>query len=329
MALVVASLTVSSLLSAYLLCSFAAGQSLHPQFYDRSCPKVQAIVEAAVAKAVAKEARMAASLLRLHFHDCFVKGCDASNLLDSSGTIISEKRSNPNRDSARGFEVVDEIKHAVEKECPATVSCADILALAARDSTVLVGGPSWVVPLGRRDSLGASIKGSNNNIPAPNNTLQTIITKFKLKGLDLVDLVALSGGHTIGDARCTSFRQRLYNQTVDGRPDSTLDPAYAAGLRGRCPRSGGDQTLFALDPVTQFRFDNQYFKNLVANKGLLGSDEVLFTGGAATAQLVRKFARSNAAFFDQYAESMVRMGNIAPLTGGRGEIRKNCRRINK
>lgn len=331
MALSVTSLTVSYLLLAVsLLCSFAAGQSsLRPQFYDRSCPNAQAIVKAVVAKAVEKEARMAASLLRLHFHDCFVKGCDASNLLDSSGTIISEKRSNPNRDSARGFEAIDAIKLAVEKECPRTVSCADILALAARDSTVLAGGPSWEVPLGRRDSLGASIKGSNNNIPAPNNTLQTIITKFKLKGLHLVDIVALSGSHTIGDARCTNFRQRLYNQTRDGQPDSTLDPAYAAGLRALCPRSGGDQTLFVLDPVTQFQFDNQYFKNLVTNRGLLSSDEVLFTGGAATAELVRKFARSNAAFLDQFAESMVRMGNIAPLTGNRGEIRKNCRRINK
>ena len=55
------------------------------------------------------------------------------------------------------------------------------------------GGPSWVVPLGRRDSLGASLSGSNNNIPAPNNTLPTIITKFKLQGLNLADLVALSG----------------------------------------------------------------------------------------------------------------------------------------
>jgi len=67
-----------------------------------------------------------------------LQGCDASVLLDSSGTIISEKRSNPNRDSARGFEVIDEIKSALEKECPHTVSCADILALAARDSTVLL-----------------------------------------------------------------------------------------------------------------------------------------------------------------------------------------------
>lgn len=67
-----------------------------------------------------------------------LQGCDASVLLDSSGTIISEKRSNPNRNSARGFEVIEEIKSAVEKECPHTVSCADILTLAARDSTVLV-----------------------------------------------------------------------------------------------------------------------------------------------------------------------------------------------
>lgn len=121
--------------------------------------------------------------------------------------------------------MIDEIKSALEKACPQTVSCSDILAIAARDSTVLVskqkkknlniktlyyseltdyflislfvlmkaGGPNWVVPLGRRDSKGASLSGSNNNIPAPNNTFQTILTKFKLKGLDIVDLVALSG----------------------------------------------------------------------------------------------------------------------------------------
>lgn len=67
-----------------------------------------------------------------------LQGCDASILLDNSGNIISEKGSNPNRNSARGFEVIDEIKSALEKQCPHTVSCADILAIAARDSTVLV-----------------------------------------------------------------------------------------------------------------------------------------------------------------------------------------------
>lgn len=46
---------------------------LYPQFYEHSCPQAQEIVKSVVAKAVAKETRMAASLLRLHFHDCFVK----------------------------------------------------------------------------------------------------------------------------------------------------------------------------------------------------------------------------------------------------------------
>jgi peroxidase len=54
---------------------------LFPQFYDHSCPNVKEIVQSIVAQAVAKETRMAASLVRLHFHDCFVKVNSASSLL--------------------------------------------------------------------------------------------------------------------------------------------------------------------------------------------------------------------------------------------------------
>ncbi|XP_057952708.1 peroxidase 49 [Malania oleifera] len=301
---------------------------LYPQFYHRSCPKVHEIVYSVVARAVAKEARMAASLLRLHFHDCFVQGCDGSLLLDSIGSIVSEKGSNPNRNSARGFEVIDQIKAAVEKACPQTVSCADIVALAARDSTVLAGGPSWEVPLGRRDSKTASLSGSNNNIPAPNNTFPTILTKFKRQGLNVIDLVALSGSHTIGNARCTSFRQRLYNQSGNGQPDYSLDQSYAAQLRARCPRSGGDQNLFFLDYVSPTKFDNNYYKNIEVSKGLLNSDQVLFTKSESSMELVKKYARDSGLFFKQFPVSMVKMGNISPLTGSRGEIRKNCRRVN-
>lgn len=249
-------------------------------------------------------------------------------LLDSSGTIISEKLSDSNRNSARGFEVIDEIKSALEEECPQTVSCADILALAARDSTVLAGGPSWEVPLGRRDSRDASLSGSNNNIPAPNNTFNTILTKFMLKGLDLVDLVALSGSHTIGNARCTSFRQRLYNQSGNNLPDYTLDQYYAAQLRTMCPKSGGDQNLFFLDYVSPTKFDNYYFKNLLASRGLLNSDQVLVTENQASLELVKLYAENNEIFFEQFAKSIVKMGNISPLIGFMGEIRKNCRNMN-
>lgn len=69
-----------------------------------------------------------------------------------------------------------------------------------------------------------------------------------------------------------SFRQRLYNQSGNGQPDS-----YAATLRTQCPRSGGYQNLFFLDFVSPTKFDNNYFKNLLAYKGLLSSDKVLMT----------------------------------------------------
>nr|GMC54189.1 peroxidase 9 [Ipomoea batatas] len=115
----------------------AANPGLSPFFYDASCPQANDIVMSVLERAIAEDPRMAASLLRLHFHDCFVQGCDASILLDKTSGMASEKDAGPNKNSIRGIEVVDEIKAELEQVCPHTVSCADILALAARDSTVL------------------------------------------------------------------------------------------------------------------------------------------------------------------------------------------------
>lgn len=272
---------------------------------------------------------MAASLLRLHFHDCFVQGCDASVLLDDSAKIVSEKNSGPNKNSLRGFEVVDEIKAKLEEACPQTVSCADILALAARGSTVLSGGPNWELPLGRRDSKTASLSGSNNNIPAPNSTIQNLISLFKRQGLNDIDLVALSGGHTIGVARCVTFKQRLYNQNGNNQPDHTIEKNYFLDLKSVCPKSGGDSNISPLDLASPAKFDNTYFKLLLRGKGLLTSDEVLYTGKVGkTIQLVKRYAEDEGRFFEHFAKSMVNMGNISPLTGFNGEVRKNCRLVN-
>ena len=122
-----------------------------------------------------------------------------------------------------------------------------------------------------------------------------------------------------------SFRQRLYGQNNNGQVDRTLNPAYAAELRGRCPRSGGDQNLFALDPASQFRFDNQYYHNILAMNGLLSSDEILLTQGRETMELVHRFAANQGLFFEQFAKSMVKMGSIP---GPKGQIRRNCFRPN-
>jgi len=59
-------------------------------------------------------------------------------LLDDTPYFTGEKNALPNHNSLRGFEVIDDIKEHVERMCPATVSCADILALAAREAIRMV-----------------------------------------------------------------------------------------------------------------------------------------------------------------------------------------------
>jgi hypothetical protein len=58
--------------------------------------------------------------------------------LNNTNRIVSEQGARPNINSIRGLDVVNNIKTAVEHACPATVSCADILAIAAEVASFLV-----------------------------------------------------------------------------------------------------------------------------------------------------------------------------------------------
>ncbi|CAK9173365.1 unnamed protein product [Ilex paraguariensis] len=300
-------------------------------YYQESCPIVEEIVQRQVEIAALKDPRMAASLLRLHFHDCFVMGCDASVLLDNYGGITSEKQAAPNVNSLRGFEVIDGIKYLLEEACPDAVSCSDILAIAARDAVALRGGPRWNVYLGRRDSLKADFKGANQFIPAPNSSLGTLIANFRQQGLDTRDLVALSGSHTMGKARCLSFRQRVYTEDYEennnGHHRNTI---FRRILSSICPKSGRDGALAPLDLKTPARFDNHYFLNIIEGNGLLISDNVLVTQDfeGEIREHVFAYASDQEYFFDSFGTSMIKMGNINVLTGNQGEIRSNCRFVN-
>nr|CAB3458464.1 unnamed protein product [Digitaria exilis] len=316
---------------------------LSPTFYGSSCPAALVTIKTAVRAAVLLDRRTAASLLRLHFHDCF--GCDASVLLDDTGNFTGEKSAGPNAGSLRGFGVIDTIKALLEALCPRTVSCADILAVAARDSVVAVGGPSWTVQLGRRDSTTASLSTANTDLPSPASSLSTLLAAFVRKGLSSTDMVALSGmfltvsslqsspqrmstvccaswhgAHTIGQAQCQNYRARIYN-------DTNINAAFAASLRSGCPATGGGGASAPLDASTPNAFDNAYYSNLVAQRGLLHSDQELFNGGS-TDSLVRSYAASSAQFSSDFAAAMVRMGGIGVLTGSSGQVRRNCRRVN-
>ncbi|XWS66461.1 hypothetical protein CRYUN_Cryun05aG0201400 [Craigia yunnanensis] len=302
---------------------------LNSTFYVTTCSNASTIVRSVIQQALQSDIRIGASLIRLHFHDCFVNGCDASILLDNSANIQSEKDAAPNTNSTRGFNVVDNIKTALENSCPGIVSCADILALAAEASVSLQGGPSWSVLLGRRDSLTANQAGANSSIPSPFEGLSNITSKFSAVGLNTNDLVALSGAHTFGRAQCRFFSNRLYNFSGTGNPDPTLNSSYLTTLQQMCPQSGSGFNVVNLDPTTPDTFDNNYFTNLENNQGLLQSDQELFsTTGAPTISIVNNFSSNQTAFFQSFAQSMINMGNISPLTGSNGEIRSDCKKVN-
>ncbi|KAL9320633.1 hypothetical protein ACSQ67_012472 [Phaseolus vulgaris] len=256
-----------------VLCAFAlhAGFSvtnakLSPTFYIKTCPNLLYIVFPVILKASLTDPRIGASLVRLHFHDCFVQG----------------------------------------------------------------GGPAWAVLLGRKDSLTANRTLANQNLPPPFFTLPQIKASFANQGLNTTDLVALSGAHTFGRAHCITFVNRLYNFNNTGNPDPTLDTNYLATLRQICPQNATGNNLTNLDLTTPDQFDNKYYSNLQQRKGLLQTDQELFsTPGADTIPIVNSFSSNQNTFFDNFRASMIKMGNIGVLTGDEGEIRSQCNFVNK
>lgn len=129
----------------------------------------------------------------------------------------------------------------------------------------------------------------------------------------------LVGAHTIGQARCFLFRERIHNS-------SNIDASFAKSLKKSCASVGGDDNLSPLDQ-TPVVFDNSYFTNLVQKKGLLHSDQELYNYGSTDSQ-VTTYSTNSVTFFNDFGKAMIKMGNLSVLTGTRGEIRTNCGVVN-
>ncbi|CAN0852490.1 Peroxidase 44 [Linum grandiflorum] len=293
----------------------ATEASLELHFYRNSCPKAEAIVKSAMKRHFDKDPSVPAGLLRLHFHDCFIRGCDGSVLIDSRGGNRAEKEAPPNL-TLRGFEVIDDIKAKLERQCPGIVSCADVLALATRDGVALSGGSAYGLPTGRRDGTVSDVK--EVHIPGPSVSISDALTALVPLNLGLDDLTTLLGAHSIGFCHCAFFTGRLYNFR-------NMDQALVATLRAKCPRPGLNESFnLTTDPKV---FDSSFYGKVMNQESVLHLDQQLaFTD--ITRKTASLYASRPKVFRKRFAKAMVKLGSIGVLTGSAGEIRRNCRRVN-
>lgn len=316
-----------------LLVTQVRAQNIGVGFYDQSCPRAESIVTETVREFNSRDATVPAALLRLLFHDCFVEGCDGSLLLDPSPENPDvEKAASPNL-TVRGYDVIDAAKARLEVECPQTVSCADIVALAARDSAVLAGLNFQGLPLtmatGRWDGRVSSRNAAEAALPSSKSNVQQLTAQFSNKGLSQDEMVTLSGAHSIGVAHCSNFMDRLYD--FPGSPngvDPTLDPDYAAELQAKCPRGNPNpNTVVNMDPQTPFVIDNNFYSNGFAGKVLFSSDMALFNDFET--QFTSDLNVVNGITWNQkFGNALAQMAAIDIKDDFDGEVRLNCRRIN-
>ncbi|KAF8698078.1 hypothetical protein HU200_035591 [Digitaria exilis] len=262
-------------------------------FYNDSCPWVEDIVRWYVTEAV--------RLIRIFFHDCFPQA--RTSMID---IYVSAQLEVPNQTlRPEALKLIDDIRGALSDACGGpTVSCADITMLATRDAVAASGGPLFDVPLGRRDGLAPASSDLVGTLPAPVFDVPTLLEAFSNRSLDTADLVALSGAHTVGRGHCPSFSDRL-------PLNADMDPALRQKLAAKCGKDPNAEQV--LDVRTPNAFDNKYYFDLIAIRQ-----------AGALHRIATRFALNQAAFFDQFATSMLKMSQMDVLTGNNGEIRLNC-----
>jgi peroxidase len=121
----------------------------------------------------------------------------------------------------------------------------------------------------------------------------------------------------------------MYNYTKvgNGVVDPSINPAFLPQLRALCPQNGDGTKRIAMDTGSPNKFDTSYFANLRSGRGILESDQMLWTD-ASTKTFVQRFLGAGLNFNLEFGKSMVKMSNIGVKTGNAGEIRKVCSVIN-
>lgn len=132
------------------------------------------------------------------------------------------------------------------------------------------------------------------------------------------------GAHTLGVARCSSFKHRLSKFDSTHEVDPSIDTQFVKTLSMTC--SVGDNAEQPFDS-TKNSFDNDYFNQLQRRNGVLFSDQTLFAT-PRTKGIVNGYAMNQAMFFFDFQQAMVKMSLLDVKEGNNGEVRANCRQIN-
>ncbi|XP_039161325.1 probable peroxidase 61 [Eucalyptus grandis] len=299
-------------------------QKLQWHYYRNSCRDAERYVRTQVEFYWKLDKSLAPKLIRMLYADCFVTGCDASILLDGP---YSEKTA-PQSAGFLGFPmvVIDKIKQILEERCPGVVSCADILNFAARDAAHLAGGPSYPVLAGRRDGMSSS--AASVDLPLGAALWGSALAYFESRGLDVLDLTTLLGGHSLGKTNCSVIADRLYNFNKTGKPDPSMDSSFLAQMRVQCPPNSKNQVYLDPDSGSSYSFSKSFYSRVLNHRAVLGIDQQIAANNDSS-QIAQQYDGSFEDFRKRFALSMSRMGNIKVLTGNQGEIRKNCRVVNR
>ncbi|KAL6281173.1 hypothetical protein ACE6H2_018054 [Prunus campanulata] len=302
---------------------------LNEDYYKQTCPDFQKIVRETATLKQAAQPATAAGTLRLFLHDCMVEGCDASVFIASNHVNKAERDADINQSlSGDAFEVVVRAKTALELTCPGIVSCADILAEATRDLITIVGGPFYPVKLGRKDGHVSLASKVDANLPKTNQTMDEIIKLFADKGFTIEEMVALTGGHTIGFSHCKEFTDRLFHYSRTTPTDPEINPRFAEGLKKTCANYTTNPAMSAFnDVITPGKFDNIYYQNLKRGLGLLSSDHALVKD-PRTRPLVELYSTNQEAFFKAFSHAMEKLGHHEIKIGQQGEVRRRCDAFN-
>ncbi|XP_024360329.1 cationic peroxidase 2 [Physcomitrium patens] len=296
------------------------------------CSKVESVVTTEVTKRSKRDPTLIAALLRLFFHDCFAnKQCDASLLIKKMPKNEKTELHSGSNVGIKGLAFMDYLKTKVVESCNGSniVSCADILALAARDAYVLASKrPAYPVLLGRLDGMVSLVKDADS-LPGARTPINTIVSVFKDAGFTTEEAVILSGAHTIGEAKCKFFNDRLHNFLNTKKPDRTMDPALVEQLKKICPNMTANlESPAFLDQGTRRVFDKSYFVQVTRQRGVLQSDQNLFAN-AATKQFVTGLASGTEEnFLSKFEKAMAKLGNLGATTNYKGNIRRVCSVLN-